>query len=91
MSTILFQRSNAYDLLISLSSGVVSRSEAKALAVELFHFLTVKRSLALSSLNEVVKVSPGPLMDQLWHRMLMETEVRVWIFTFLFCSSLVFV
>lgn len=74
MSTILFQRSKTYSQLVKLCSGVVSSLNAKALVLELFHFLIIKRNLA-HSISEVVKVLPGPLVDKLWHRMLMESEV----------------
>lgn len=71
--------------MVNLCAGVVPRLDAKALSVELFHFLTVKRGLALSSLSEAIKVSPGPLVDQLWHKMLLETEVSL---ASLLCLSL---
>ncbi|KAI8464138.1 MAG: hypothetical protein J3K34DRAFT_492985 [Monoraphidium minutum] len=47
------------------------------LALELFHFLSVKRQLAAAPVaGGALRVSPGPLVDALWHRMLLESEVR---------------
>lgn len=49
--------------------------DAGDLALELYHFLEIKRQLAFSTAAGAMQVSPGYMVDALWHRMLLESEV----------------
>ena len=51
------------------------REKSEALVKELLHFLALKRALAFSVSQNELKVSPGWLVDGLWHKLLLETEV----------------
>ena len=80
----LLRQTPALKALSDLAKGVVdtrrhgcnAAAVATALALELFHFLQAKRHLALSDAAAALQVSPGSLVDALWHRMLLQSDVR---------------
>ena len=78
----LLLRTPALKALSDLAKGMIAADVRlihilpDMLALELFHFLQVKRHLAASELAAALQVSPGPLVDALWHRMLLQSDVR---------------
>lgn len=60
--------------LTKLAQKVNDESDAEELADQLYAFLSIKTFVAKANLN--LQVSPCPKVDDLWHRMLLETRIR---------------
>ena len=74
----LLQLDPAMRQLAVLADGLEGcRFNAKDLATELYRFLLVKRQLLRLDEQHQVDVSPGWLVDELWHQVLLESKVRV--------------
>lgn len=77
---MLSQLDPALRQLAQLTQGLQGCSyvqDALDLATELYRFLLVKRQLLRLDEQHWVDVSPGWLVDEFWHQVLLESEVRV--------------